>query len=302
VESAKRDTILKDKPYEAKPDSRYVQALSIVLPAAFSLTLLSLCLAYGVIPGPETLVLCFFIFAAYNKRSRRFVKDWFPFLSLFLCYEAMNTIVPTLSKVVHVAEPVNMELGLFGSIPTLVLQQLYRTPFLDYMGAFFYSLHFFAPTVFAFLLWKYAPENYRKYVLALGIGTYSALITFLVYPVAPPWYGVQATRILTQLDHNLGVPFYRSIFDFLESNPFAAFPSLHALYPTLISLYALKIKKAKALPVLLFPIGVWFSAVYLGEHYVIDVIGGAAYAICAFLLTEKIIPLVIQARTRHSAC
>ena len=302
MKDAKRDTVLKDKPYEAKPDSRHFRALTIALPAAFSLTFLSFCLVYGVIPGPETLVLCFFTYAAYNKRSRRFVKDWFPFLALFLSYEAMSTMVPTLSKVVHVAEPVTMELRLFGSIPTLVLQQLLRTPFLDYLGAIFYSLHFFAPTVFAFLLWKYAPENYRKYVLALGIGTYSALITFLAYPVAPPWYGVQATRILTQLDQNLGVPFYRGIFDFVESNPFAAFPSLHAMYPTLILLYALKIKKAKALPVLLFPIGVWLSTIYLGEHYVIDVIGGIAYAICAFLLAEKIIPLVIQARAHHSAC
>lgn len=300
VEGAKKDTLLENKPYEAKPDSRYFRALSIALPAAFSLALLSFCLAYGVIPGPETLMLCFFIYAAYNKRSRRFVKDWFPFLSLFLCYEAMSTIVPTLSKAVHVAEPITIESKLFGSIPTLVLQQLCRTPFLDYLGALFYSLHFFAPTVFAFLLWKYAPENYRKYVLALGIGTYSALITFLVYPVAPPWYGVHAIRILTQLDQNLGVPFYRSIFDFVESNPFAAFPSLHAMYPTLISLYALKIKKAKALPVLLFPVGVWFSTIYLGEHYVIDIIGGAAYAVCAFLLAEKIIPLVMQARTKEN--
>jgi membrane-associated phospholipid phosphatase len=302
VDGAKRDIIRKDKLSEAKPDSRYFLASSIVLPAAFSLALIGFCLAYGVIPGPELLVLCFFIYAAYNRRSRRFVKDWFPFLSLFLCYEAMYTIVPTISKVVHVAEPITIELGMFGSIPTLVLQQLCRIPFLDYLGAFFYSLHFFAPTVFAFLLWKHAPENYRRYVLALGIGTYAALITFLAYPVAPPWYGVQATRILTQLDQNLGVPFYRSIFDFVESNPFAAFPSLHAMYPMLISLYALKIKKAKALPVLLFPIGVWLSTIYLGEHYVIDVIGGAAYAICAFLLAEKIIPLIIRARTRHSAC
>ncbi len=285
---------------EIKPDSRYFRA-SIILPAVFSLALLGFCFANGVIPGPEMLVLCFFIYAAYNKRSRRFVKDWFPFLSLFLCYEAMYAIVPTLSKVVHVAEPISVELSMFGSIPTLVLQQLYRTPFLDYLGAFFYSLHFFAPTVFAFLLWKYAPENYRKYILALGIGTYAALITFLAYPVAPPWYGVQATRILTQLDQNLGVPFYRSIFDFVESNPFAAFPSLHAMYPTLISLYALKIKKAKALPVLIFPIGVWLSTIYLGEHYVIDVIGGAAFATCAFLVAEKIIPLIMQARTRHRA-
>ena len=35
--------------------------------------------------------------------------------------------------------------------------------FADYMGAFFYSLHFFAPTVFAFILWKISPKNYWKY-------------------------------------------------------------------------------------------------------------------------------------------
>lgn len=268
--------------------------LPVVLPAVYASILCVFCLAYGVFPGPEFIVLCFFIYAAYNKKSRRFVTDWVPFVSLFLSYEAMNGIVGSLSKIAHVAEPVIAELRVFGSIPTLLLQQFYRTPFLDYLGAFFYSLHFIAPTVFGFLLWKYHPENYRKYTLALAIGTYSALITFLFYPVAPPWLGVKATRILFQVDNNLGIPFYRTIFDFVQSNPFAAFPSLHATYPWLISLYALKIKKTNALPVLLFPIGVWFSAVYLGEHYIVDVIGGIIYATCAFFLVEKLIPLFIR--------
>jgi len=206
----------------------------------------------------------------------------------------MYGIVGTLSGIVHIQEPVIAELQVFGSIPTLFLQQLYRTPFLDYLGAFFYSLHFMAPTVFAFLLWKYHPRNYRKYTLVLAISTYSALITFLFYPVAPPWFGVKATRILFQVDHDLGMPFYRTIFEYIQSNPFAAFPSLHAMYPWVISLYAIKIKKTKALPVLLFPIGVWFSAVYLGEHYVVDLAGGVIYATCAFLLVEKIIPPIVQ--------
>jgi len=92
----------------------------------------------------------------------------------------------------------------------------------------------------------------------------------------------------------MGIPFYRTLFDFVESNPFAAFPSLHAMYPWIISLFALKIKKIKALPVLLFPIGVWFSAVYLGEHYIIDVIGGIVYGTCAFFLAEKLIPVLMQ--------
>jgi membrane-associated phospholipid phosphatase len=167
---------------------------------------------------------------------------------------------------------------------------------LDYVGAFFYSLHFIAPAVFAFILWKFRPDNFKGYTLTLSIGTYSALITFLLYPAAPPWYGVGAIRILSQLDTNLGVPFYRTIFDFIQSDPFAAFPSLHAMYPWLISLYALKIKKAKALPVLIFPVGVWFSAVYLGEHYVVDLIGGVIYGTCAFFLAEKFIPILIGRR------
>lgn len=278
----------------AKFDYRSSRILGVVFPAIYALILSVFCVEYSVFPGPEFIVLCFFIYAAYNKWSRRFMKDWVPFVSFFLCYEAMDGMVGSLSRIVHVGEPIAVELRVFGSIPTLLLQQFYRIPFLDYLGAFFYSLHFIAPTVFAFLLWKYHPENYRGYALALAIGTYSALITFLFYPVAPPWFGVNATRILFQVDHNLGMPFYRTIFDLIQSNPFAAFPSLHAMYPWLISLYALKIKKTKALPVLLFPIGVWFSAVYLGEHYVVDLIGGVIYGTCAFFLVEKLIPLFIR--------
>jgi membrane-associated phospholipid phosphatase len=265
-----------------------------VFPAIYLAVLGAFCIKYAVFPSPEWIAVCFFIYAAYHKWSRRFIKDWIPFVGLFVCYEAMDGLVGGLKRVVHVSEPMDLELRIFGSIPTLVLQEFYRTPFLDYLSAFLYSLHFIAPTIMAFLLWKYRPDNFNKYVLAIGIGTYSALITFLVYPVAPPWFGAGATRVLLQLDQNLGIPFYRTLFDFVESNPFAAFPSLHAMYPWIIFLFALKIKKIKALPVLLFPVGVWFSAVYLGEHYIIDLIGGIAYGTCAFFLADKLVPLLMQ--------
>jgi membrane-associated phospholipid phosphatase len=285
---------------EAKLDNRYSNLLGILFPVVYAAILCVFCLVYHVLPGPEFIVLCFFIYAIYNRRSLRFVKDWALFISTFLSFEAMYGIIGSLPKLVHVVEPIHAELLLFGSIPTLVLQKLFRSPFLDYLGAFLYSLHFIAPTLFAFVLWKYSPKNFRKFTLAIAIGTYGALITFLVYPTAPPWFGVGATRILFQVDNNLGVPFFRTIFDYISSDPFAAFPSLHALYPWLISLYALKIKKIRALPILLFPAGVWFSAVYLGEHYVIDIIGGIIYATCAYLLVEKLIPLIIQ-RGSHLA-
>jgi membrane-associated phospholipid phosphatase len=205
----------------------------------------------------------------------------------------MYSLVGAVAGIVHVSEPIVAELQLFGSIPTIILQQLYRMPVLDYLGAFFYSIHFFAPTIFGFLLWRNTPKDYHKYTIALAILTYSALITFLIFPVAPPWYGVDGvTRVLFDVDTSLGVPVYRTIYDFLQPNQFAAFPSLHSALPWLIALYALKIEKTKALPILVFPFGVWFSAVYLGEHYIVDVIGGIAYATIAFILAEKIIPYI----------
>jgi membrane-associated phospholipid phosphatase len=264
--------------------------LGVILSAAYTLILFVIFLAYGVIPGLELVVLFFFIYAAYNKRTRRFVKDWFPFVALILGYEALNGLVPNLSRTLHVVEPIIADKQLFGVIPTLVLQQFYRSPILDYATAFFYSLHFILPILFGFILWKYASAYFGRYTLALVVGTYSALLTFILYPVAPPWYGVNATRIMFQLDNNLSVPFYRSFLGLFQPNPYAAFPSLHATYPWLISLYALKIKKIKALPILIIPFGVWFSTIYLGEHYVIDVIGAVIYGTCAFLFVEKALP------------
>jgi len=284
----------------ARLDYSSSRILGILLPAVYVSILLAFCFIYKVWPTPELIALCFLIYAAYNKRTLRFVRDWVPFISIFLSYEAMNTIVGSLSRTVHVEQPINLELQLFGSIPTLVLQQYLRSPFLDGLAAFFYSVHFIAPVVFAFVLWKYSPKNYQGYLIAFAIGTYTALVTFVLYPVAPPWYGLstanplwngpQVVRVLFQVDNSIGSPFYKTIFDYVGSNPFAAFPSLHAMYPWIISLYALKIKKTHALPILLFPIGVWFSAVYLGEHYVIDIMGGVIYGTCAFLLAEKLIP------------
>lgn len=269
-------------------DDHFLFNLGRSFPIVYSVALCIFCIVYEVYPAPDFLVLCLFVYAAYIKRAQRFIKDWVPFIALFLAYDAMRGIANNIMGIVHVTELISAELHIFGMIPTLVLQQFYRNPILDWTGGFFYALHFIVPMMFGFILWNRSPENYRKYVFALLLCSYSALITFLVYPSAPPWFGVNAERILFHLDGVVGVPFYATIYAFFEPNPFAALPSLHAAYPWLISLFAIKIKRIKALPVLIFSFGVWFSAVYMGEHYVIDLVAGVAYATVAFFLVEKL--------------
>ena len=299
----------KEKEKEKKKtgfDYRSSRFFSLLFPAIYLVAIAIFSVQYSIIPGPEFLVLAFLIYAAYNQKTWRFLKDWLPFITVFISYEIMYGFVGVISKYNLHAGPFNLEMGMFGQIPSLVLQQTMRMPILDYMGAFFYSLHFFAPTIFAFILWKVSPKNYWKYTVAFGICTYAALISFLFYPVAPPWWelsthssltysGPTVIRVLTDsVDANLGIPVYRTLFDIFGANQFAAFPSMHSALPFLISLFAIKIWKIRALPVLVFPIGVWFSAVYLGEHYFVDVLGGIAYAFLAFVAVEKILPLLAK--------
>jgi len=269
-------------------DERFPFYLGRRFPVVYSLALIIFCIVYNVFPALDFLVLCLFICAAYIKRAQRFMKDWFPFVALLMAYGTMRGITDNIANIVHVTEPIKAELCLFGTIPTVMLQQFYRTPILDWVGALFYSLHFLVPFVFGFVLWNRSSENYRKYTVALLITSYSALITFLAYPSAPPWFGIDAERILFQMDGMIGVPFYATIYGFIAPNPFAAIPSLHAAYPWLIFLYAIKLKRIKAFPLLFFPFGVWFSTVYLGEHYVVDLIAGVIYSTVAYFLAEKL--------------
>ncbi len=251
---------------------------------------------YKIIPGPEFLALALLVYGAYNKKTWNYLKDWLPFITVFSSYEIMFSLVGTVAQYNLHAGPQDLEIRLFGQIPSLVLQQTIRIPVLDYLGAFFYSIYFFTPTVFAFILWKKSPRNWWKYTVAFGVCTYSALTTFLFYPVAPPWIAIpKVSQILvTSVDAKLGFPVYRGGFDFLNPNLYAAFPSMYSALPFLIFLFAFSIWKRKALPVLLLPVGTWFSAVYLVEHYFVDVLAGILYASAAFVLVEKLLPLLAE--------
>ncbi len=275
-------------------DYHSTRFFAILFPAAYSVAIAFFCFEYKIIPGPEFLVLAFLVYGAYNKKTWNYLKDWLPFITVFASYEIMYSLVGTIAQYNLHSGPYNLEMQLFGQIPSLVLQQTVRMPALDYMGAFFYSAYFFAPTIFAFVLWKKSPKNWWKYTVAFGVCTYGALMTFLFYPVAPPWIAVpNVSQILvTSVDGKLGFPVYRWLFDFLNPNLYAAFPSMHSALPFLIFLFAFKIWRGKALPVLALPVGTWFSAIYLGEHYVVDVLAGIAYATTAFLVVEKILPML----------
>ena len=118
-------------------------------------------------------------------------------------------------------------------------------------------------------------------------------MTYLLYPAAPPWMAAQkglippvkdvfATTLGTFITPG-GVP---TVYGIMGPNPVAAMPSLHAAYPFLVYLFLVRFYGKKGHLFLPYVLLVWLSIVYTGQHYVIDAIVGALYALVAFAVTE----------------
>ncbi len=87
-----------------------------------------------------------------------------------------------------------------------------------------------------------------------------------------------------------GVHSVPNIYNQFNPNPVAAVPSLHCAYPTLEVLFVNKFFGRKiAAAYMIYPLSVWFGTMYLGEHYLFDVILGIMYGAGAFFASEYVI-------------
>lgn len=244
---------------------------------------------------PDRVFVILLFGAVILGRGLTFLKDWVPFIALLLGYELVRGFADTAGFPVRVGELVNMEVALFGFVPSEVLQRHFFDPnnirFWDIGAVIIDFLHFPLPLLIAFYLWIKDKRFYWDFVIALLILSFSAFLTYLVYPAAPPWYAakeaglIEVTKIIDVVASHVGWGWDLStIYHNLNPNPVAAMPSLHAAFPWLAFLALRNYNKKLGKLFLPYPILVWISIVYLGEHYIIDIIAGVTYASIAFFL------------------
>ena len=256
----------------------------------------------GIAPTPDVLLVGLGLAAALIARGRPFFRDWIPFVALFLAYELMRDYAHAFGPAVHVVDAAALERTLwFGSIPTEVLQGLLHPASgvdrLAVVATVFYFLHFLLPLGVGIVLWLIRRRAFYDYVAALIVLSIAAFVTFLYFPVAPPWWAA-AHGALAAPGGGLGVLHLkdaafqslaramgfdgRNLYSYaiygVNPNEVAAFPSLHAAYPFLAFLFARRWFGRSGYLMLVYSACVWFSVVYLGEHYVVDVVGGILYA------------------------
>jgi membrane-associated phospholipid phosphatase len=161
-------------------------------------------------------------------------------------------------------------------------------------------LHFALPLVTGYLLWVGRRAQYYDYVASLILLAMSGFMTYLLIPAAPPWFaaneglldgpsGVPVISYLKplafeQLAEALGFDgryIYSFAFGGVNPNLVAAFPSLHVAFPFLAFLALRRAFGRIGWLAFAYTLIVSFSVVYTGDHWVVDLVAGAAYAYVA---------------------
>lgn len=251
----------------------------------------------GIGIAPDRYAFILLVAALLIKKTRQFLLDWIPFLFILIAYDFLRGFADNLSSRVHFVELYQIDKLIFGVIPTEYWQHIYFDPnnlkWYDFVATIFYFLHFALPLAFGYLLWVSNRAHFRQFVIAILLLSYAGWITFLIYPAAPPWlasqkgylYGV--TKIVDYtiniFPEKISLP---TIYHQMNPNQVAAIPSMHAAYPLLVLLYCLKFFGPAGITFSVYVLLSWASVVYLGEHYVVDLIAGGIYAIIFFLVAN----------------
>lgn len=256
---------------------------------------------FGIGITPDRYFIVLFAGALLIKHSQHFIHDFAPFLLILIAYDFMRGFAPAINHRVHFLSPIQITQFIFnGKIPTIELQRLFYTPgylhWYDYFASFLYLLHFAIPLAFSFLLWFNNRRNFREFMIGLSLLSYAALITYVIYPVAPPWYASlhgylpPLTKIFNVVMQSHPEVFHiPTLYQSIRPNLVAAIPSMHASYAFLVFLYSLKFFKPASIFLLIYTLAMWISIVYLGEHYVIDIVSGVILCLVVFKLSNIIV-------------
>jgi len=273
-----------------------VRAVTAVSIASFAYLLFSAVLV-GFKSDQVVLVILFNLLFYASAITRKFITGFSIFVIYWIIYDYMKAFPNYEYSAVHIADIYNFEKHLFGihfQGKQLTPNEYWRfngTTFLDILTGIFYLCWIPVPMGFAVYLFFTRRRQFLLFLLTFVLVNFLGFIVYYTFPAAPPWY-VQYhgfsfhqltagnTAGLAKFDAYFNVGIFKSIYA-KGSNVFAAMPSLHSSYPVIVLYYSLKNKLGKAnIFFAIVMVGIWFSAVYLSHHYIVDVLAGI---LCAFI-------------------
>lgn len=272
-----------------------------VLFAGYGSLLAALSVWHGSSPTLGQIAIVLVGLSILGDFSARFIRDWGLVVAGFLAYSLSAQYAQRIDLPVHYTPQIEAEkLLALGNVPTIWLQErLYdgATGALEVFAIAMYASHLVVPLLLGVYFW-FRRLNRAFFELATALIATSVLasVAFVLAPTAPPWLAAQ-TGALPEVHHilrlglfDLGLePLGSLIGDPDRYNVVAAFPSLHAAFPVVSIAIAVRYGMSRRLVALLGfqAAAVFFSIVYTGDHYVVDILAGAAFALVATAVVAR---------------
>jgi hypothetical protein len=290
------------------------RALRRVLSVALLALFLATCGVRGL-PTDRVVLICWVVAAlAVQSLGRgrgalvRLLADWVPLGTVLVLYDVSRGLVGGLGRAVHVTEPAAVDRWLGGGVlPTVWLQQHWGASWWAAVASLVYVSHFVVTPVVLAVLWLRDRARWVGYVRLVLVLSAAGLVTYVLYPAAPPWLAAREGVIepVDRLSSSgwavLGLPRAGALLHSSQGqvNPVAAVPSLHTAFAVLTCLALLPLARHvwQRLALVAYAVGMPVVLVWSGEHYVVDTVLGALYAGAVWVLVPRVVRLLRRRRT-----
>lgn len=252
------------------------------------------------------IVLMYNLLFLASEPTRKFITAFSIFIVFGIVYDLMKAFPNYMVNTVDIIGLHDMERCLFGiSDGNVILTPneffaLHHTWLLDLASGIFYINWMPIPLALGFYFFVKNKQQFLYFSLTFLLVNLIGFCVYYIHPAAPPWYlALHGSQVnihvpgnpggLIRFDEIVHLPVFQSIY-IRNSNVFAAMPSLHSAYPVVVLFYGLKNKLGNINWFFgLFIVGIWFSAIYSGHHYLLDVIAGAACALVGIAIFQHVL-------------
>lgn len=237
-----------------------------------------------------------------DRRSGRF-GIWAAYMVGFIFFALLRTRADNLGAPVRAGYAVHADEWIFGgTLPQQWLQDKLYSPgsALAVFGVAIIFSYYVVPHLVALGLWRRGLDQFKRFAIAVLITVYTGLLISAIVPTAPPWLADRYTsaprvdRIESIVLHwnpeRVGSGSTPGV------NAVAAMPSLHFAVTALI-VVALWRHRYLRLVSLAYLAAMGFVLVFMGEHYVVDILAGLGTAVVAWAIASKIVPVDVEQTT-----
>jgi hypothetical protein len=241
---------------------------------------------------------------------RSLLLEWLPLLAALTLYDVLRG-VGTGRVPIHGRFQIWLDRHVFGfgSVPSVWLQRHLwhpgRVSVLDFAAFGVYMSYFLATPIALGVTWLVDRKLFRRYARQLTLLSFGAVAFFTVCPTIPPWLASQK-QMIGETQRLIGV-IHAGSFDPTPvwergvrlANDLAAFPSLHEAMTILLVVVLWRRSPRLLRPLLAaYPLAMAFSLVYLGEHYVTDLVAGAVLTVVVVRVEPRLLRALEERRRR----